>query len=159
MQISTQQEQDVGAAYESTCACRHLHWLEYVGLDSADLLASIEWPTTCLQGSVLKVPAVPTSSSAPDRPWQKALQRSWPCLGRHNLPGHSYSCCSPPPASRAGTLCAECGSQLLSRSQILSPFRQHHVMEYFFPLLAHACAVMCAFLDFANLNSEQATPY
>lgn len=52
----------------------------------------------------------------------KALQRSWPCLGRHSLPGHSCSCCSPPPASRAGTLCAECGSQLLSRSQILSPF-------------------------------------
>lgn len=32
-------------------------------------------------------------------------------------------------------------------------------MERFFPLLAHARAVMCALLDFANLDSEQPTPY
>jgi hypothetical protein len=74
----------------------------------------------------------------------KALQRCWACLGRYNLPGHSCSCCSPPPASRAGTLCAECGSQPLARSQILPAFRQHHVMERFFPLVCpcarrHVC--------------------
>lgn len=111
------QEQDVGAAYESTWACRHtLIWVRrvrlgrFAGWEQALNILQPVYRLRCSNSSSSNVVFSARPSVA------KALRRSWPCLGRHNPPENS--CCSPPPASRAGTLCAECGSQLLSRSQI-----------------------------------------
>lgn len=130
------------------------HTREHVGPGSADLLGQAAWNFQHGRtGFDARIPAAPTSSSAPRPSVAKALQRApGPVSAAITCLGIAGACsfCSPPPSVQGRCLMRRMRISTFRPIQpILSPFRQHHVMERFLLLFLPMRAFMCAFLEFA----------